>query len=128
MILSSHQDHLDSICLLSTCAQRFPKLAFVCFMPGSFLNLLSPHLMIPLIFLYLDLFALLQTWLCYLFQCAQGLKKNADGSIFCVCCANLCVTNPSGTAGRGCDKNSHSLNVLKRKKYQNVANKRSHNS
>lgn len=45
-------------------------------------------------------------------------KENADGSIFCVCCANLCVTNPSGTSGRGCDKNSRSLNLLKRKKFQ----------
>ena len=124
MILSSHQDHLDSIYLppVNLCSE-ISKVSFC-----QLLNLLSPHLMIPLIFLYLDLFALLQTWLCYLFQCAQGFKKIADGSIFCVCCANLCVTNPSGTAGRGCDKNSHSLNVLKRKKYQNVANKRSRNS
>lgn len=57
-----------------------------------------------------------------------GVKETADGSIFCVCCVNLCVTNSSGTAGRGCDKNSHSLNLLKQKKYQNVANKGSRNS
>lgn len=62
------------------------------------------------------------------FNVLKDKKKNADGSIFCVCCVNLCVTNPSGTVDRGCDKNSHSLNLLKRKKYQNVANKRSRNS
>lgn len=42
--------------------------------------------------------------------------KNADGAIFCVCCANLWVTIPSGIAGMECDKNSYSLYLVKRKK------------
>ena len=118
---------IQFICLLSTSAWIFSKLAYVNFTLGSFLNPCFPCLMISLLFYT---WILLPSFHATFAVCSNVHrdKKNADGSIFCVCRANLCVTNPSGTAGRGCDKNSHSLNVLKRKKYQNVANKRSRNS
>lgn len=117
---------IQFIRLLSTCARIFPKLAFVHFRILSQSVFPTSH----------DHFNISNTWT-FLPYCQFGFavccnahrdKKNADGSIFCVCHANLCVTNPSGTADRRCDKNSYSLNVLKRKKYQNVANKRNRNS
>lgn len=127
----SHQDHLDSIYLppVNICSM-FPKLVYVNLTSGSCLSVFFLHCITPLITLYLDPVALLYYMLdlvLYSRKCI-GTEKNADDSIFCVCRANLCVTNPSGTSGRRCDKNSHSLNLLKRKKYQNVANKRSRNS
>lgn len=121
----SHGDHLDSIYLppVNMCS-LFPKPAYVNFTPGSILSLFSPShnsFTISISGLFCLTASLLPAPICI------GLK-NADGSIFCVCRANLCVTNSSGTAGRRRDKNSFSLNLLKRKKYQNVANKRSRNS
>lgn len=129
MILLSHHDHLDPIYLrpINMCLV-FPKLACVHFTILSQSIFPTSHdpfnSSIPGHFCLTTSLTLLSVPMCIEIK----KKKNADGSIFCVCRANLCVTNPSGTAGKRCDKNSHSLNLLKRKKYQNVANKRSRNS
>lgn len=120
------------VCLLSTCVSYFQSQFRLTSLQDSFsicffYILWSLWWLFTWTSLHVWLFALLPC-LIYSVSVCLRIKKNADGSIFCVCCVNLCVTNPSGTVDRGCDKNSHSLNLLKRKKYQNVANKRSRNS
>jgi len=124
----SHQDHLDSIYLAPINAHLIiPKAVHANLIPHFRSHAQGFPPVVAVIFPHMDLSTMAHAWEALCLK-VHGYKVKCWGLIFCICCANLCVTNPSGTLGRECDKNSHSSNLLKRKKYQNVANKRSSNS